>query len=215
MKPDERKCPQCAEAIKIDARICKHCGHVMSDGEIAAGKAAKRRELWQGGIGCLVLVILAGLAVAMCSGGESPPPKTPQEVDPLIKAATYMGPNLNIDMDLGATGDLPVERAGEAVEKLGKALKSGMPGPTAETKYVQVVVRGPTLGRLGEEDTSKYFQMRFSVSDLRRANYDNLTWFDILNLADEIYIARVADPAVAQFCTSYADGARNFCRQAL
>jgi len=35
--PDEyeKKCPMCAEYIKLEARRCKHCGHEMSEEEVA------------------------------------------------------------------------------------------------------------------------------------------------------------------------------------
>lgn len=34
--PDEheKKCPDCAEYIKLEARVCKHCGHEFSDEEV-------------------------------------------------------------------------------------------------------------------------------------------------------------------------------------
>jgi hypothetical protein len=40
------QCPQCAEDIKIEAKICKHCGHDVSvlGKEIAAERAAKSAE---------------------------------------------------------------------------------------------------------------------------------------------------------------------------
>lgn len=30
----EKKCPDCAEYIKLEARVCKHCGHEFSDEEV-------------------------------------------------------------------------------------------------------------------------------------------------------------------------------------
>ena len=45
--PDEheKKCPDCAEYIKLEARVCKHCGHRFSDEEVERQIAEKRKEV--------------------------------------------------------------------------------------------------------------------------------------------------------------------------
>lgn len=45
--PDEheKKCPMCAEYIKLEARRCKHCGHEFSDEEVERHIEEKKREL--------------------------------------------------------------------------------------------------------------------------------------------------------------------------
>lgn len=32
-----KTCPHCAERVKLEARICKHCGHEFSDAESPVG----------------------------------------------------------------------------------------------------------------------------------------------------------------------------------
>lgn len=39
----EKKCPDCAEYIKLEAQVCKHCGHEFS-GEEVSEQIAKARE---------------------------------------------------------------------------------------------------------------------------------------------------------------------------
>ena len=34
-----RKCPACAESIRREARLCKHCGHSLTDDELSAAEA--------------------------------------------------------------------------------------------------------------------------------------------------------------------------------
>jgi hypothetical protein len=45
--PDEheKKCPDCAEYIKLEARVCKHCEHEFSDEEVERQIAEKRKEV--------------------------------------------------------------------------------------------------------------------------------------------------------------------------
>lgn len=70
VKPDETTCPACAETIKAAAIKCKHCGHEISQAEMAA-RAKKAAEDTKGGaIGCVILLVGALLLISMCSGGE-------------------------------------------------------------------------------------------------------------------------------------------------
>ncbi|MCS4182166.1 zinc ribbon domain-containing protein [Salinibacter ruber] len=45
--PDEheKKCPMCAEYIKLEARRCKHCGHEFSEEEVERQIEEKRKEI--------------------------------------------------------------------------------------------------------------------------------------------------------------------------
>ncbi|MCS4101484.1 zinc ribbon domain-containing protein [Salinibacter ruber] len=44
--PDEheKKCPMCAEYIKLEARRCKHCGHEFSEKEVENAVEKERRQ---------------------------------------------------------------------------------------------------------------------------------------------------------------------------
>ena len=33
LQPDVKKCDQCAEIVKAEAKICKHCGHSLLDNQ--------------------------------------------------------------------------------------------------------------------------------------------------------------------------------------
>ncbi len=45
--PDEheKKCPMCAEYIKLEARRCKHCGQEFSEGEVEEQIAERKQEV--------------------------------------------------------------------------------------------------------------------------------------------------------------------------
>lgn len=44
---DVKKCPKCAETIKFEAKICKHCGHEFSEKEIEDEKEKRRKLIEQ------------------------------------------------------------------------------------------------------------------------------------------------------------------------
>lgn len=75
MKANEKKCPLCAEVIKKDAVVCKHCGHQFSASEIAADKAAAAKGQKNGAIGCFGLLGVL-LLIGMCSSNKSSDPST-------------------------------------------------------------------------------------------------------------------------------------------
>lgn len=58
MKAYERKCPKCAEVIKKEALVCKHCGAQFSADEVAALKRSDAANKRNGAVGCLVIVVL-------------------------------------------------------------------------------------------------------------------------------------------------------------
>ncbi|HEU0098718.1 MAG TPA: hypothetical protein VFQ67_08065 [Allosphingosinicella sp.] len=84
MNSDEKICPRCAEAVKKEALVCKHCGHEFAAAGASAAPAAgpagvaarPKRKL--GLLGCLGLGVVAIGAISVFS--------TAMPEDPKVKA---------------------------------------------------------------------------------------------------------------------------------
>ena len=66
MKSNEKKCPRCAEIIKKDAYVCKHCSFEYSEAQIAADKAVDAQNKKNGALGCAGIFGVL-LLIGMCS----------------------------------------------------------------------------------------------------------------------------------------------------
>lgn len=82
-----KTCPRCAESVKRDAKICKHCAYGFNEADEATVQSAEAEETEalikvEGGAlklqkGCLVLTIFAVVIVALSACGA----QTPSQVD--------------------------------------------------------------------------------------------------------------------------------------
>lgn len=69
MAVSEVKCPRCAESVKADAKVCKHCGHEFTTDELAANKKHGSRAK-QGAIGCLATILIFAIGAAIFGGSS-------------------------------------------------------------------------------------------------------------------------------------------------
>ncbi|WP_218016144.1 Ltp family lipoprotein [Sphingobium abikonense] len=73
----EKTCPQCAEAVKAEAKICRFCHYSFETGQPAEVKAAPAPPLKRKGLGkgCLVMVgiLVMLIVIGAIAGGDQKP----------------------------------------------------------------------------------------------------------------------------------------------
>lgn len=77
MNQPQKKCPECAEMILKDARVCKHCGYRYSTEELAKQQKEDEEAAQAMGLGCLAILVIGGLIWAVSTCSESPEDKEP------------------------------------------------------------------------------------------------------------------------------------------
>lgn len=101
-----RKCPFCAELVKPEAVVCKHCGHKLPPSQPPLKTTTKKR--WAIGLG-IVVTVAAGLilllvfvpsrtyqslatnpSLTMTASSDSRPPTTPRSSPPTPEFVTIM-----------------------------------------------------------------------------------------------------------------------------
>lgn len=102
-----------------------------------------------------------------------------------VSSASRSGDILIAHVDLeGALDEAGyVSAAGRRVMDIGGALQKGIFEDQPPASKVRVLLRAPTVDRLGNEQQEDFLTLEFSASDLRQANYRNLYAARVLNLA--------------------------------
>lgn len=78
---DIKKCPECAELIKKDARVCKHCGYRITPADLVAQQKKDEEEGRAALMGCFGILVIGGMfyAVSQMGGCSETSSSTPAE----------------------------------------------------------------------------------------------------------------------------------------
>jgi hypothetical protein len=137
--------------------------------------------------------------------------------DSSVRSASVEGADLNVDVLISSawTSADYAPQTGIIVEALGKALQAGA-GGAGTAEHLVLRVHAPGKDRLGNATEVNLYTVFFDISDLRAAQFDNLTYGETLNLATGLAVATAGRAVMIEYCASDR-GARQsprFCNPA-
>lgn len=73
MTDEGKVCPKCAETVRAEAKLCRHCGHTFgSDEAPVAASPSKKAGILKKGLGCLALAIVLVVVVGIQAPKSNP-----------------------------------------------------------------------------------------------------------------------------------------------
>lgn len=125
MEADEKKCPQCAEMVKAEAKVCRFCGHSFeNDVSSNPGESQSPKKVNGRGKGCLIvlgILVALGIVGSLVGPGEQTAPPS------------NMAASESLNMNTSVAADVPVsaEQVTSAAEEPESAPSIGLFGPQA------------------------------------------------------------------------------------
>jgi hypothetical protein len=158
-------------------------------------------------------LILAGLAAfGGCGQSEpSPPASIAQAVHPGAELKRSDGDLHVIDtLEKRGSDDDYISEAAFDIKRIAQALQAGAPDLPPGTQTISVLFLRPDLDRLGNSTAHSFFDVTFSVADLKAAHVDRLGAFGAVDLAQEAQVVLPWNVAFGQWCSAH-DRAPHFC----
>lgn len=143
-------------------------------------------------------------------------PKSLKDSDNKIQSVEVSDKTLKIHVHFEVVLDDKslISDAGFILKTIGNAIKDGAQ-EAANVENVKVIFTTKVIDKLGNESTATYMTLTFPASDLKAANYTNLTSQMVMNLATNASLSPVGKNAALQYCSKNGQDARAFCLLAL
>lgn len=197
-----RQCKECGKEVSNRAKVCPHCG-VKNPGFNFKDFIV--------GLGAVMFLIAA---LSMCTGGESAPPKTINEISKNITTINNDGSTLRISLAGG-----PVLRAKDVMQnasmdsyRIAENLVKHFSPQLGKT--VVFVAHAQVADKFGKQSVAPIFELQYSVADLKNVNFGNLYHRGLLELSAPVkYITIAGAEIVVEWCKDEGnrDEARRFC----
>jgi hypothetical protein len=140
MKSGEKVCPRCAEAVKLNAQVCKHCGYEFTAEDSEAIRIERQKGTRQGFFGCLgcggLLVVLAVIVAAVDRGAESNTTDASTNSIGAVASAPVSDATKQSFVYLYQDVLAAVKPCDKAFDRLGQAAKTGAPLATYKAAKV-------------------------------------------------------------------------------
>jgi hypothetical protein len=180
-------------------------------------RVTMRRMAWIGVVS-LLATSACGRADPLPAAAKTQRPITNiQTADSAVRSVEHHGSDLIIKLFYPSepdTGDF-VSMAAGSLQNIGRRIKAGAPDAPISAKRLLISVTSRVKNRLGEERDAPVFGASYSISDLRKARYENLTAGDVLGLATDVYATKGAGEIELQtWCAQRANLAPHFCQTA-
>lgn len=197
-----KKCPKCAEKVKWDAKVCKHCSYEFTAEELEKA----RKEHRTGNVGAWIVVGIVAIALARCVSTESDftastvKDSNHQISEVNIYSETGHG-NVKVDLDAGrGEADVPL-RAAMVLEQAGKAIKAGATDIPAGIQTITFWFTHPVIDQYGKKDRTKILALKIKTEDLQKIEYSNISYASLLDFGDEYdFSGPLGRRAAIQFC---------------
>jgi Host cell surface-exposed lipoprotein/Uncharacterised protein family UPF0547 len=125
LEADEKKCPQCAETVKAEAKVCRFCGHSFeNDVSFKPGGSPLPNKGKGRGKGCLIamgIVVALGIIGSLIGPGEKTAPSSK------MMASENVSRNTSVASDAPASAN----QVTSAAEEPESAPSVGLFGPQA------------------------------------------------------------------------------------
>lgn len=97
METDEKKCPQCAETVKAEAKVCRFCHHAFENDVSSSpvGSPQPNKGKWRGK-GCLIvlgLLVALGVIGSLVGTGEQAAPSSNMVAADNVSTSTSVTPD--------------------------------------------------------------------------------------------------------------------------
>lgn len=158
----------------------------------------------------------ASVSTPESSASAEPTAKSILASDDCLKDLEVYGEIVNVSCHIETAWDEAqfIDLAGMTSAKIGRSFKSGAIEGNGTT-HINLTITTQLKDRLGNEAAGRVMTLSYPVADLKAANYDNLSFTEVLNLANDVSLQPVGYEMAEKWCLKKSGDGPAFCHKAL